>query len=283
MHAPIFSLEVFPPKRNTTVGTIYDTLDGLESLHPDFISVTYGTGRYADRTATARICATIRGEHAIPTVAHLTSQYADQVAVDEALDMFECAGVKALLLLRGDRTDGKEPLGVYQHACDLIKYVHEARPDFLIMAACYPETHPEALSVEEDIRHLKEKVDAGAGHLISQLFYDNSDFMDFVGRARAAGIDVPIEAGIMPITRAGQVRHMSETCGSCIPPAVTCLLEKWGNKPKSLCEAGIVYASQQISDLVSQGVDGIHLYSMNHPVVTRRIWNNVQSLFEEEL
>ncbi|OZG50932.1 methylenetetrahydrofolate reductase [Bombiscardovia coagulans] len=283
MHAPIFSLEVFPPKRNTTVGTIYDTLDGLESLHPDFISVTYGTGRYADRTATARICATIRGEYAIPTVAHLTSQYADQVAVDEALDMFECAGVKALLLLRGDRTDGKEPLGVYQHACDLITYVHEARPDFLIMAACYPETHPEALSVEEDIRHLKEKVDAGAGHLISQLFYDNSDFMNFVGRARAAGIDVPIEAGIMPITRAGQVRHMSETCGSCIPPAVTRLLEKWGNKPKSLCEAGIVYASQQISDLVSQGVDGIHLYSMNHPVVTRRIWNNVQSLFEEAL
>lgn len=283
MHAPIFSLEVFPPKRNTTVGTIYNTLDGLESLHPDFISVTYGTGRYADRTATARICATIRGEYAIPTVAHLTSQYADQVAVDEALDMFECAGVKALLLLREDRTDGKEPLGVYQHACDLITYVHEARPDFLIMAACYPETHPEALSVEEDIRHLKEKVEAGAGHLISQLFYNNSDFMDFVGRARAAGIDVPIEAGIMPITRAGQVRHMCETCGSCIPPAVTRLLEKWGNKSKSLCEAGIVYASQQISDLVSQGVDGIHLYSMNHPVVTRRIWNNVQSLFEEAL
>ncbi|BDR53087.1 methylenetetrahydrofolate reductase [Bombiscardovia nodaiensis] len=281
MHEPIFSLEVFPPKRNASVGSIYDTLDGLEGLKPDFISVTYGTGKHSDRTATARICGTICREYGIASVAHLTAQYADQEVVDEALELFEEAGVTAVLPLRGDCVEGRTPAGVFQYASDLIAYVHAAKPHMKIYAACYPETHPEAQSPEADIRHLKEKVDAGASHLISQLFYDNDDFMDFLDRARSEGIDVPIEAGIMPVTRAGQVRHMSQTCGSRIPPAVERMLDTWADNPQALCEAGIAYASEQIADLVAQGADGIHLYSMNHPVVTRRIWRNVRALFTE--
>ncbi|AKV56074.1 5,10-methylenetetrahydrofolate reductase [Bifidobacterium actinocoloniiforme DSM 22766] len=279
MHQPIFSLEVFPPKRDAAVGTIYDTLDGLEELEPDFISVTYGTGRQSDRTATARICRTIRQGYGISAVAHLTAQYSDEGVVREALDMFEQAGVSAVLLLRGDCVQGRKPAGVFTHACDLIAYVRRTKPNLRISAACYPETHPEAVSPAEDIRHLKEKVDAGADHLISQLFYDNEDFMRFLDRAREAGVCVPIEAGIMPITKAAQVRRMSSTCGFRIPPAAERLLDKWGGDTEALQEAGIAYASQQISDLVAQGADGIHLYSMNQPVVTRRIWRNVRALF----
>lgn len=279
MHEPIFSLEVFPPKRDAPVGTIYDTLDGLEGLMPDFISVTYGTGKQSDRTATARIARTIHTEYGIPSVAHLTAQYADKEIVDQALDMFDRAGVAAVLPLRGDSVEGRTPAGVFDHASDLVAYIHAKRPDMTIFGACYPETHPEAASPQADLDNLKIKVDAGASHLISQLFYDNDYFTDFLGRARGTGIDVPIEAGIMPITNAGQVRHMSEVCAASIPPAVNTILDRWGDDRTSLREAGIIYASQQIADLVSQGVDGIHLYSMNQAGVTRRIWHNVRHLF----
>lgn len=281
MHEPIFSLEVFPPKRDAPVGTIYDTLDGLEGLMPDFISVTYGTGRRSDRTATARIARTIHNEYAIPAVAHLTAQYADKEIVDQALAMFDRAGVAAVLALRGDCVEGRESPGVFTHASDLVAYIHGKNPDLTIFGACYPETHPEALSPQADLDNLKIKVEAGVSHLISQLFYDNNDFADFLVRARGVGIDVPIEAGIMPITNAGQVRHMSQICAAKIPPAVETILERWGDDRTSLREAGIIYASQQISDLVSQGVDGIHLYSMNQSAVTRRIWHNVRHLFKK--
>lgn len=281
MHEPIFSLEVFPPKRDAPVGTIYDTLDGLEGLMPDFISVTYGTGRRSDRTATARIAKTIHTEYGIPAVAHLTAQYADREVIDQALDMFDDAGVAAVLALRGDSVEGREPAGVFDHASDLAAYIRSRRPNLSIYGACYPETHPEAASPEEDMEHLKIKVDSGVDHLVSQLFYDNADFLDFMDRARAAGIQVPIEAGIMPITNEGQVRHMSEICKARIPAAVESILERWGDDRASLREAGIIYASQQIADLVAHGVDGIHLYSMNHSGVTRRIWHNVRHLFRQ--
>ena len=278
-HTPIFSLEVFPPKRHAPVGTIFDTLDGLEGLDPDFISVTYGTGRQADRTATARIAKTIRSEYHTPTVAHLTARYADHQVIDEALDMFHAAGVAAVLPLRGDSVAGREPLHVFEHASDLAAYIHRREPELRIFGACYPEGHPEAASLQDDIRHLKTKVDAGVSHLISQLFFDDDDFERFVGLARRAGITVPVEAGIMPVANVRQIRHMADLCGSRLPRPVTAMLARWADDPESLREAGIIYASEQISDLVAQGVDGIHLYTMNHPGITRRIWRNVQTLF----
>ena len=279
MHQPMFSIEVFPPKRNAPVGTIYDTLDGLQGLNPDFISVTYGTGKSSDRTATARIANTIRKEYDIPAVAHLTAQYATREQVDEALDMFKQAGVSAVLALRGDPVPDREPAGAFEHASDLVAYIRAHDPDMTIFGACYPECHPQASDLDEDISNLKIKVDAGASHLISQLFYDNADFYHFLDKARAAGIDVPIEAGIMPVTNAKQIRRMVRMCLSRVPLPLEALLDKWGDDPKTLKQAGVIYASNQIADLVAHGVDGVHLYSMNKPAVTRQIWHNVEDLF----
>ena len=275
----MFSLEVFPPRRHAPVGTIYDTLDGLQGLDPAFISVTYGTGKSKDRTATARIAHTIRNEYGIPAVAHLTAQYLDEQAVDEALDMFESAHVEGVLALRGDSVEGQEPAGVFDHASDLAAYIRERRPAFRLYGACYPEKHPQAATLDEDIDNLKRKVDAGVTHLISQLFYDNDDFYRFLDKAHAAGIDVPIEAGIMPVTNAQSVRRMSAICQARVPEPVETMLGRWEDDASSLREAGMLYASQQIADLVAHGVDGVHLYSMNHPAVTRRIWRNVEPLF----
>lgn len=276
---PIFSLEVFPPKRTSPIGTIYDTLDGLHGLEPAFISVTYGTGKLADRTATARIANTIRSEYGIPAVAHLTAQYLDLQTVDEALGLFDQAHVAGILALRGDRVEGREPIGEFKHASDLAAYIREHRPDMPIYGACYPEKHPQASTLDEDIDFLKRKVDAGVTHLISQLFYCNDDFLRFRDKARAAGIDVPIEAGIMPITTPVSVRRMAGMCQSRVPAEVETMLQRWGDDPEALKEAGIIYASEQINGLMAHGVDGIHLYTMNHPVVSRRVWANVKPLF----
>ncbi|MCI1832894.1 MAG: methylenetetrahydrofolate reductase [NAD(P)H] [Bifidobacterium sp.] len=279
MHSPMFSLEVFPPKRNAPVGTIYDTLDGLEGVDPDFISVTYGTGHSADRTATARIARTIHSEYAIPVVAHLTAQYLDYRQAEESLTMYRQAGVAGVLALRGDRNPDQEPTGVFAHASDLVSYISQIDPDLTVYGACYPECHPESPSRQEDIRCLKLKVDAGVSHLISQLFYDNEDFFRFLDITRKAGITVPIEAGIMPVTNAEQVRRMVRICSSRVPRTLNAMLERWSDDPRALKEAGVIYASEQIADLVAHGVDGVHLYTMNHPVITRRIWSNIQPLF----
>ncbi|MFU0468796.1 methylenetetrahydrofolate reductase [NAD(P)H] [Gardnerella vaginalis] len=278
-YRPKFSLEVFPPKRTSPIGTIYDTLDGLKGLDPDFISVTYGTGKLKDRTATARIAYTIRSEYGIDAVAHLTARYLDYDAVDEALEMFDKAGVSGVLALRGDAVAGQEDAGVFEHASDLVSYIRSKRPDLPILGACYPEKHPEAKSLQEDIDNLKRKVDAGVTHLISQLFYDNQDFLRFRDLARASGIDVPIEAGVMPVANASQVKRMTTMCSSRITAPVYAMMDHWSDNADCLQDAGTIFASQQINDLVAEGVDGIHLYTMNRPGVARRIWSNVKPLF----
>lgn len=279
MHAPMFSLEVFPPRHNAPVGAIYDTLDGLQGVDPDFISVTYGHGSHNDHTATARIARTIHQEYHIPVVAHLTALYSDAAMIDNALDMFEQAGVSAVLALRGDYIDGEQPVGQFEHASDLVAYIREHKPDLTVFAACYPEGHIQAASLDEDIEHLKVKVEAGATHLITQLFYDNDDFYRFVDKARSAGVDVPIEAGIMPIGGPKSVRSSAARNGSRVPERVETMLNRWGDDAATLREAGVNYASEQITDLVAHGVDGIHLYTMNHPGRTRAIWRNIQPLF----
>ena len=199
--------------------------------------------------------------------------------MDEALDLFDQAKVSGVLALRGDRVEGAEPAGVFDHASDLAAYIREKRPNLKIYGACYPEKHPQAATLEEDIDNLKKKVDAGVSHLISQLFYDNEDFLRFVDKARAAGIDVPIEAGIMPVMNAKSVLRMSKMCQSRVPEKLSVLLDKWGGDTALLKEAGITYASEQICDLAARGVDGVHLYTMNHPCVSRRIWSNVKPFF----
>lgn len=193
--------------------------------------------------------------------------------------MFEEAGVSAVLALRGDYIDGEQAVGEFNHASDLVSYIRSVKPDLKVFGACYPEGHYQADTIDQDIENLKIKVDAGATHLISQLFYDNEDFYRFLDKARAAGITVPIEAGIMPVRGAKSVRRMAERNASRIPDKLNTLLNKWEDDIQSLRTAGILYASEQIADLVAHGVDGVHLYSMNHPATTRRIWRNTEPLF----
>ena len=281
MHQPMFSIEVFPPKRNAPVGTIYDTLDGLQGLNPDFISVTYGTGKSSDRTATARIANTIRKEYDIPAVAHLTAQYTTREQVDEALDMFKQAGVSAVLALRGDPVPGREPAGAFEHASDLVAYIREHDPDMTIFGACYPECHPQATDLDEDIRNLKIKVDAGASHLISQLFYDNADFYHFLDKARAVGIDVPIEAGIMPVTNASQIIRICQLSGTKLPPQFRAMVERFADKPAALKQAGIAYATGQIIDLISNGFNHVHIYTMNRPEIIGGIMANLSEIVKD--
>ena len=174
---------------------------------------------------------------------------------------------------------GEQLVGEFNHASDLVSYIRSVKPDFKVFGACYPEGHYQADSLDQDIENLKIKVDAGVTHLISQLFYDNEDFYRFLDKARAAGITVPIEAGIMPVRGAKSVRRMAERNASRIPDKLNTLLNKWGDDIQSLRAAGILYASEQIADLVAHDVDGVHLYSMNHPATTRRIWRNAEPLF----
>lgn len=279
MHSPIFSLEVFPPKPQAPVGTIYDAMDGLQGLNPDFISVTYRHGTHADRVKTAGIAHAISDDYHIPVVSHLTALYSSRASVDDALELFREAGVFGVLALRGDYVEGNEPCGDFKHASDLVAYIREHDPDMQIMGACYPECHLEASCLEEDVDNLKKKVDAGVTHLITQLFYDNEDFYRFLDLARSKGIDVPIEAGIMPLRSVKSVNNMTKRNGSKIPPAVQRIVDKWGDDVQSLQQAGIIYASEQIADLVAHGVDGVHLYTMNRPALARHIWANVEPLF----
>ena len=196
---PVLSFEVFPPKPNVPIESIYDTLDNLHDLHPDFISVTYGAGGSVPGASTAEICETIMQKHGIPAIAHLPCINETKESVLEKIAVFQEKGIENVLALRGDRNPAVEPKNDFRYAADLIAFLRE-HGDFDIAAACYPEGHPEAPDLDTDIQHLREKVDAGASHLISQLFYYNPDFYAFREKTAKAGISVPIEAGIMPVT-----------------------------------------------------------------------------------
>lgn len=267
----VFSCEVFPPKRTAPVDSIYRTLDGLQNLKPDFISVTFGAGGSDSVNQTTHdIASIIQNRYHIPAMAHLTCVGADRQDVDWLLDRLREDGVENILALRGDMNPNYPAKTDFAHASDLISYIR-AHSDIGISAACYPEGHPESPDAVSDIRWLKEKVDAGAQHLVSQLFFDNEDFFRFLERCRIAGIRVPIEAGIMPVLSAKSIQRMVSLCGASMPRKLTRILARYGEHPQALREAGIAYAIDQISELVAGGVDGIHLYTMNDPEITRQI------------
>ena len=273
----VFSCEVFPPKRDMPVDSIYTTLDGLKDIRPDFISVTFGAGGSQVNQTTHEIASIIQNRYHIPAMAHLTCVAAGRAEVDHLLAQLKGDGVENVLALRGDVNPDIPPKTDFAHASDLVAYIH-ARGDFGVSAACYPEGHLESPDLVSDIRHLKEKVDAGAQHLVSQLFFDNEDFFRFLERARIAGINVPIEAGIMPVLSQNSIRRMVSMCGASMPRKLTRILAKYGDHPEALREAGIAYAIDQISDLIAGGVDGIHLYTMNTPEVACQIAGSLASI-----
>lgn len=275
----VFSFEVFPPKRDNPIDTIYKTLDELKDIQPDFISVTYGaSGSLADNS-TCEIASAIKHKYGIESAAHLTCVNSTREEVTEVLKRLDDNGVENILALRGDLVPYVPPKKEFRHASELISFIKESPHSFGISGACYPEGHLDSRNQVDDILNLKKKVDAGAEHLISQLFFDNELFYDFVEKARIAGINVPIEAGIMPVVNKKQIERMVSLCGASLPAKFTRMMSRYENKPEAMRDAGIAYAVNQIVDLVSHGVDGVHLYTMNNPYIAKRISESVKSLF----
>lgn len=273
----VFSFEVFPPKKNMPCDTIYSTLDSLKKLDPAFISVTYGAGGSDGNNITGKIAAHIKNDLGIESAAHLTCVSNTKQDIDIILEGLIADGIENILALRGDINPERPPKNDFRYASDLIRYI-KSKGDFHISAACYPECHVEAPDMITDIRYLKEKVDAGAEHLMSQLFFDNSHFYNFLEKARIAGINVPIEAGIMPVVNKKQIERMVSMCGASLPVKFTRMMARYENNPEALRDAGIAYAIDQIVDLISSGADGIHLYTMNNPYVAEKISSAVSGL-----
>lgn len=272
---PTLTFEIFPPKGNVSLKSIFETVDAMASLAPDLISVTYGAGG-SSRDNTVEIASEIQNSYSIPALAHLTCVGSTAADMERILTRLHENGVKNILALRGDLAEG-ETLKDFHYASDLIKFIKE-RYDFKIFAACYPEKHIEALSMEEDLRRLKEKADSGADAFVSQLFFDNEYFYEFRGRARALGVTAPIIAGIMPITSASQINRMVSMCGASVPADVQRIIKAYGHNSMAMKEAGIAHATAQIVDLLATGVDGIHLYTMNLPDIAKRISENIRGI-----
>lgn len=276
-----FSFEIFPPRQDMPVEVIYKTLDGLTDLNPDFISVTCGAGG-SSSNASARmieVAAAIKDKYHKKSVAHIPCINLDKGDVENILTQLELRGVDEILALRGDKVPNVEPKNIFPHAVDLISFIREKTGDkFKIYAACYPEGHTEATDFDTDINFLKAKVDAGVDGLITQLFFDNNHFYYFREKISALGVNVPIEVGIMPVTKKKQIERMVNICGASLPVKFRKILDKYGDDSDALQEAGIVYALNQIVDLLANGVDGIHLYVMNNVYVARRISEAVKNL-----
>lgn len=272
---PIISFEIFPPKQTTSIESIYSTIDALAPLSPDFISVTYGAGG-STQGKTVQIASLLKNQYNITPLAHLTCVGGSKESMDQILDELEREGVHNILALRGDLPEGSS-LGDFSYASDLIKYIKQ-RDSFDVAAACYPEKHIEALTLEEDIKHLQYKVDCGAELLISQLFFDNDAFYKWRENVRSQGIHTPIVAGIMPITSGKQLERMVTLCGASIPASIQNLIKAYNHNAQALKEAGIVYATMQIIDLLASGVDGIHLYTMNQADIAKRIMENIRGI-----
>lgn len=273
----VLSFEIFPPKRTAPVNTIYHTLDGLKGLKPDFISVTYGAGGSENFAATLDIATTIKQDYNIESVAHLPCAALKKMEVLQFLERCKAGKIENILALRGDIQPGVKYTSDFRYASDLIAFIKE-NGDFNVLGACYPEGHTESANIVEDIHHLKEKVDAGAEQLVSQLFFDNRYFYEFSERCSLAGIHVPIEAGIMPVINKKQIERMVTLCGVHLPDKFVKMMGRYENNPEAMRDAGIAYAVDQIVDLITQGVDGIHLYTMNNPYVARRIYEAVATL-----
>ncbi|HWT74992.1 MAG TPA: methylenetetrahydrofolate reductase [NAD(P)H] [Mobilitalea sp.] len=275
----VLSFEVFPPKKTSSIDTIYTTLDELKDLRPDFISVTYGAGGNAGDTATCEIASAIRNKYHIEPVAHLTCVNYTKAEIEQILDRLKENKIENILALRGDINPNVPPKHEFRYASELVAFINE-RGGFHISGACYPEGHIESENLIEDILNLKKKVDAGAEHLISQLFFDNNYFYSFLEKARIAGIKVPIEAGIMPVVNKAQIERMVTLCGASLPPKFTKMLQRFEHSPEALRDAGIAYAVDQIVDLISQGVDGIHLYTMNNSYIAKKISESIGGLIQ---
>jgi len=269
---PFFSFEFFPPKDDAGSRALLEAIETLRPLRPAFVSITYGAGG-STRARTVALAKRIAGEIGLTVVAHVTCVGASRAELRELFDDLARAGIENVLALRGDPPPGQAfevHAGGFAHASDLIAMLRR-NYDFCVGAACYPEKHPEAASAEEDLRNLKLKVDAGAEFLVSQLFFDNAYFFDFERHARAAGIDVPILPGLMPITDFRQIERFVALCGATIPPKLRVEMETRKGDAKAVEDLGVAYASMQALELLHASVPGVHFYTLNRSPATRAI------------
>ncbi len=273
---PVISFEIFPPKPEYPIHTIYDTLEGLKSLNPAFVSITYGAGG-SNSSTTFQIAEKVKNDYHMATVSHFTCIGNTRAQVDHALQQLKQIGVENILALRGDYPAGQSQENRpsdYRYAKDLISHIRQD-PAFSIGAAAYPEGHIECRDRQLNIEHVKQKASAGADFFITQLFFDNAIYYTFLEDVRKAGVHLPISVGIMPITNGSLVRRICSLCGATIVPALQAILEKYEANPIDMEKAGIEYACNQIRDLIDHQVDGIHLYTMNKYTYARTIMDNL--------
>jgi methylenetetrahydrofolate reductase (NADPH) len=270
---PVFSFEFFPPKTDDGVRQLFETISHLRELEPTFVSVTYGAGGSV-RTRTVELVTRIRRELDIEPVAHLTCVDATVAELRSILDVLRDAGVDNVLALRGDPPDGVERFvpteGGLVHGSELMELITSGY-GFCVGGACYPEKHPESTNSEEDVRSARRKADAGASYLITNLFFDNNAYFDFVKRVRAAGVTVPIIPGIMPVTNVGQIRRFTSKIGATIPEPLLDALRSREADPDAVLQLGVAWATLQSAELLAGGAPGVHFYTMNRSPATRAI------------
>lgn len=275
------SFEVFPPKADTAFESVKAAVEKIAELSPSFMSVTYGAGGGTSRY-TIDIAKEIEHRFNVPMIAHLTCVSSTRENVDDMIKKLADAGIENVMALRGDLTpeliDSDRSDWDYNHAIDLVRQLKESNYDFCIGGACYPEIHPESADSKEDIKHLKEKVDAGCDFLITQMFFDNNLLYSFLYKIREAGITVPVVPGIMPITNARQVERAIKLSGSFMPQRFKSIVDRFGNDDASMLQAGVAYATDQIIDLFANGINHIHVYSMNKPQVATSIVANLSDI-----
>lgn len=270
------SMEVFPPKTTTKAEEIFSAVREISSMKPDFVSVTYGAGG-GTSSYTVDLAKEVM-KQGVSSMAHLTCISSTKEMVEKQLESMKAAGIENVLALRGDIPKETEfPLpNQFHYASELVAKIKELAPDMCIGGACYPETHPEANNKNEDILHIREKVDAGMDFLTTQMFFDNTIFYNYMYRIREAGVKVPIIAGIMPITKKSQVKRSIELSGCCVPARFKAIVDWFGDDPNKMKEAGIAYATDQIIDLIANGIPNIHIYTMNDPEVAAGIQKNLK-------
>ncbi|RYZ36417.1 MAG: methylenetetrahydrofolate reductase [NAD(P)H] [Myxococcaceae bacterium] len=271
---PCFSFEFFPPKTDAGVASLLRTVEELAPLNPGFVSVTYGAGG-STRDRTVDLVTHIKQHTGIEAMAHLTCVGHDRDELRDVLRRLDAARIENLLLLRGDPPQGQqtyEPVpGGFRYAEELVRFVREEDFNFCLGGACYPEGHVETASREDDLKHLKAKVDAGMDFVVTQLFFDNAFYFDFVERARRAGINVPIVPGIMPITNYEQVQRFTRMCGATVPMRLALQMERVKDQPDAVVQLGVAHATVQCVELLARGVPGIHFYTLNKSPATRMI------------
>ena len=272
------SFEVFPPKKADGYEAVKTAVEKIAALHPDFMSITYGAG---GTTAgyTMEIAEQLDQKNGVTVLPHLTCVSSTKAYVASMLERFSKAGIENIMALRGDIPQEGEPLTDFRYASDLIRFIKE-RADLCIGGACYPEGHVESIHKADDLKHLKEKVDAGCDFLTTQMFFDNHIFYNFLYRVRDMGISVPVLPGIMPITTARQLTRSIALSNTNVPERFRAIVDHFGSDPAAMKQAGIIYASEQIIDLIANGVRHIHIYSMNKPDVAAGILYNISSMLE---